>query len=80
MWGCPLCGQVYEGQEEFSNHLLSDHVQAASPQYQCPLCDHAPTSGSRLANHITDSHCGPPTWNCPLCDESMFITLIIISF
>ncbi|RZF46993.1 hypothetical protein LSTR_LSTR011856 [Laodelphax striatellus] len=69
MWGCPLCGQVYESQDELGSHILADHVQAASPQYQCPLCDHLPTSGPRLAHHITDNHTAPPHWNCPLCEQ-----------
>ncbi|XP_039275604.1 telomere zinc finger-associated protein-like [Nilaparvata lugens] len=69
MWRCPLCGQIYVSQEELGIHVLAEHVQAASPQYQCPLCEHPPTSGPRLAHHITDNHASAPLWSCPLCDQ-----------
>ncbi|XP_039299568.1 zinc finger protein 319-like [Nilaparvata lugens] len=69
MWRCPLCGQIYVSQEELGIHVLAEHVQTASLQYQCPLCEHPPTSGPRLVHHITDNHASAPLWSCPLCDQ-----------
>ncbi|RZF40146.1 hypothetical protein LSTR_LSTR010098 [Laodelphax striatellus] len=72
MWGCPECNQVYKTQDELGRHILADHVQAVTGEYQCHVCDHPSTYyGQQLfAEHITENHTAPPHWNCPFCKQT----------